>query len=463
MGRNSKHKLNRRQLLKYSGSLSVSSLPFVAVFESILLGMAERASAQSAAIPPRNFFHLFQAGAFPQWSFLEMLSPYTTANFVQNPGMGNRYVASDGRYTDTTNAFHIYKGMNVPYVWQFSAPTADGGTRPLTDLLDNFINVRGFDVKNGDHPGATVFTLNPGLASPSLSGISADQSGLPIPAVLYGVGMFKSAKGKSPSIVRTNNYGNLLVELMNPFTNNISGTMASKKALINAAFNASSGALDAYTQATFPDSAAVELNRRSTEFLLAQSFQNLGTQWSALLAKYQGLIDRALDQSIIYPGINDLPIGTTGARDGTYDASSGVPITNPDIRTIFKAETDVGQLAKSMALAEFVLVNGYSSSVSARTYNLQNLQVSGSNYHAGTDEHFTGKMLSVICNHYFNIAMGACLLELINQLKAKGIWEHTVINVGGEFGRNPRANGSGSDHGQTAQFLAMFSGAIPGP
>jgi uncharacterized protein (DUF1501 family) len=79
------------------------------------------------------------------------------------------------------------------------------------------------------------------------------------------------------------------------------------------------------------------------------------------------------------------------------------------------------------------------------------------------DEHFTGKMPSLLVNSYLARAHAACLLELIRQLGAKGIFKDTVINCSGEFNRSPRNNGTGSDHGFRGASLAIYSGAINGP
>ncbi len=63
------------------------------------------------------------------------------------------------------------------------------------------------------------------------------------------------------------------------------------------------------------------------------------------------------------------------------------------------------------------------------------------------------------------------MLELIDVLKAKGIFANTVIDVHGEFGRNPKDDGSSnfytnqcfSDHGGAATSVALLLCAISGP
>jgi hypothetical protein len=76
------------------------------------------------------------------------------------------------------------------------------------------------------------------------------------------------------------------------------------------------------------------------------------------------------------------------------------------------------------------------------------------------DEHQTGAMSSLVQNVYWNVAYSACLLELIDRLKATNMFQETVIVTGSEFGRNPTFDGSGSGHGYTGGCSNIYSGAL---
>ena len=78
------------------------------------------------------------------------------------------------------------------------------------------------------------------------------------------------------------------------------------------------------------------------------------------------------------------------------------------------------------------------------------------------DEHDTDHLTSLALSTFWNRALAACLLELIDQLKAKGIYQDTIINIAGEFGRNPRNNGTGSDHSPEATSNTFLGGALAG-
>lgn len=79
------------------------------------------------------------------------------------------------------------------------------------------------------------------------------------------------------------------------------------------------------------------------------------------------------------------------------------------------------------------------------------------------DEHGTGVMVSLILNARWCTAFSACLLELFDRLRAAQIFDDTVLEVAGEFGRSGLPDGSGSDHGWPGKISTYFCGRIRGP
>jgi hypothetical protein len=53
-----------------------------------------------------------------------------------------------------------------------------------------------------------------------------------------------------------------------------------------------------------------------------------------------------------------------------------------------------------------------------------------------------------------------CIQELVATLTAKSLFNKTVIHIGSEFNRSPRADGSGSDHGFYGASASIISGMI---
>jgi uncharacterized protein (DUF1501 family) len=56
-----------------------------------------------------------------------------------------------------------------------------------------------------------------------------------------------------------------------------------------------------------------------------------------------------------------------------------------------------------------------------------------------------------------------CLTEYVTQLKAKGIFDRTVIHISAEFNRTPKADGTGADHGFMASNTTLISGMVAAP
>jgi uncharacterized protein (DUF1501 family) len=61
-------------------------------------------------------------------------------------------------------------------------------------------------------------------------------------------------------------------------------------------------------------------------------------------------------------------------------------------------------------------------------------------------------------NSYYR-GLTAGILELKDQLGAT-LWENTVVQIQGDFGRSAKADGSGSDHGFNQMVTSAFSGAF---
>jgi hypothetical protein len=201
---------------------------------------------------------------------------------------------------------------------------------------------------------------------------------------------------------------------------------------------------------------------------MERGFGNLGTLWTTLLGKYEDIVKRTMAQ--VLPGINDQPIGApVSARTPLYAYldRDGEPliIQNPDLRNMLTPNSAPGRLARSFALAEFVLLNDLSDNIALGITPMQstNIQV-GSGYQTryySFDEHTFGGYITLLMNTFFHMSVSACLLELIDQLKAAKIYNEVLIDLSGEMGRNPHVKGKGSDHGGEALNVSMWSGAFP--
>lgn len=463
MSNNHNHPFSRRNFLKIMGlttSLPLMQTPVQILLESIILGAQRKAEAEILGIFPRRYLHILQEGAPPRWSFDLFLTPYNTTAFTGKTAFGNHYVGSGGVATGLTYETVLKKGVNVPHLWNFPVPAVGGGMRPMDGLLDNLLLLRGIVVGNPDHTASQALQFLPLGSTQSMTALSGDLSTKPFPSVNASVAQFKYSSNVSKSAVTISGGGNMLNTLLSPFIRKDLGSFNTNRLALSSALDASISALDSVASNLHPGSDSITLASQSAKDLLSSGFGNLTTVWDSLVNKYTDLITRGIDPTQLLPGINDLKIAPNGTKD--YQIN-GIIITDPDIRTMITTSTYIGRMAAHFAMAEYVLINNLSDSVAIAPYSFIRFNINGALESGQNDEHTTSAMVSNYYNSFYNLAYSACLLELIDQLKIKGIFSDTVIVTGGEFGRNPLNDGTGSDHGYLGSSSAIYSGAIGGP
>lgn len=464
---------SRRQFLEEFGAFTSGTAflnsPLNMFISSIIGSSLTSSMAHAQSLKPRRYVNIQLYGAPPRWMFDLMLNAYGTNDTpaLNSPMIGTRYVDA-ARYTDVEYRTVLKNGIRVPLIWQNNVPAPGvGNTRPMSDLLNNYLSLQGITTENPGHPGSSALHFRPAGAKTSLGALSADASDAFIPAVNLAAQyfMFLSLKGKSP--VTLNTSGNMIQTLLDPFISQASADFKTNKAKVNlkAALGAATSALNTATQTDQLNSQTLIESQKSAENLLNSSFGNLTTEWTSLRAKYQDLITRSLAMTL--PGINDKPIGSTdtAARAGEYQLRvEGNIVRFADLRELVSLTTrNVGRMADQFALTEYVLKNNLSYSITMSFDHLIGLKTgTGLNTAANhnSDEHYTGKVPSLLLNSLFYTAMSSCLLELISVLKTADIWKDTVIDLGGEFNRNPNSVSSGSEHGFKGKSVSLLSGGF---
>ncbi|MDZ4082541.1 MAG: hypothetical protein U1E10_06380, partial [Bdellovibrionales bacterium] len=433
---------SRRDFLKLFGKATAIPLfqsPVQILIESIVLGASQSAVAETMGLSPRRLLHILHEGAPPRWAFDLFLTPYSSAGFVANKTVGTRF-AADGKSIEYATIQR--KGINVPHIWQYSVPRAGGGLRPMEDLLNNMLCLRGINVANPAHGGAQAAQSVPVGATQSISALSGDPSSMPIPAVNAGFEEFNYLSNAAKAPVTVPSSGNMIETLLNPFLRKDLGEFNTKRVSLSAALDSSVKALNMAAESSNKNSAVISNSLTSAKDLLSKGFGDLDQSWNDLVAKYTDLIQRSLDPAVEYSGINTVPIISDGSsiyRNNTVDAIAGF-----DLRQMISTKTNCSLMAMRFAMAEYVLIQNLSSSISISSGSLSSMSFNDDkNVRHKFDEHQTGAMSSMIQNAYWNVAYSACLLELIDQLKAKNIFQETVILTGSEFGRNPKFDGSG--------------------
>jgi len=455
--------MTRREILNALGfAVGGNALlsPAAILFESLLNGMVNKALA--AETTPRRYLYVQQPGAPSRWMWDLFLTPYSATGYQTHPMVGTRFVAEGGRYTGLRYETISRKGINVPPLWQIDVPAPGDATRPMDGLLDNLFCIRGVNTGNTGHPASQALHFKPLGAKKSLTALAADDATSPIAAINVSSLAYDFTSTKNKAAVSLGNAGNLLTSLLNPFRSTASATYAQKKETLTAAINQAMTSLENDARAEHPGAAVVIESRHSAERLLQTGFGDLNAIWNNLLAKYQDLVTRAISTATVIPGISDLPVGPTGARSRMYQLSSNV-VTNPDLRTMIVANTQIQFMAAHFAVAEYVLLNNLSSSISISPRHLTGLNAQGASGTHIFDEHFTGGMIALFLNSHYYRALSACLLELIARLKQANQFNDTLIDVGGEFNRSARTGGDGSDHAFEGASVALYCGAVQGP
>ena len=447
--------LNRREILQFLGLAGCNALfsPLNLLTQSIVSGVVTKAYAADVGLNPRRLLYIQFPGGPARWTFDFFLNPYNSPGFIPNYHAATKYIASGGRYTEAEYKTVLLKGVYAPWMWQFNLPIPGGGSRPMSDLLDNLLALQGLDAMSDSHDIARANVFTPLGALQSFTALPADASNSPIKAASANANnlSFRSKKGFSNVAIANN--ANLIQTLMDPFTNKAAATFTAKKAQLQSYLEASTASLKSYAESEHPGATGIAADQKSANELLAKALGDMDTFWTNAVAKYEDIIKRALDVTDQLAGLSDLPVGTTGARNGHYRIAADETVTTAaDLRTLIPTTGKIGNIARHMALAEYLFVNKLTHS----------LTVSPGSF-ADFDEHSVGTMVSLIKNTYGWRAYAACLLELITQFKANNVFQDSVIALIGDFNRYPRTDGLGSDHNGRASSAVFYSGAIQGP
>ena len=440
--------MNRRRFLK--GSLATLGL-------GGLQAILRPASALGQAATSRRFVSIQLSGAPPRWmyDFFPVAYGQEGFNLGGNLSLATNYASSNGRYVRPDFSTVSVKGLNAPPFWQLEVPAAGGGRRRVDGLLDNLLSLQGVNTSVDGHETCQRLHWQPVAGVQSRAALAADASESPLSAVSMQTVSFSFQSTRDKSFVPVNEItDDPLAQLLRPFLATIPGVAADRQA----AFAAAAQTLDGSATQWAAAAAETRASQDAAFSLFARGFGDLEAIYAQRLAVYQDLIARSLSATL--PGFSDLPVGAEGSRDQTYAFEGGEYVQTPDLRSLFGPETNVPGLAEQFVVVEYLLKEDLSRSLAIGSSPIQNL---GDYGEQNFDEHATGVMVSLLNNAKYFTALSACLLELIDQLKAANLFDDTVIEVAGEFGRSPLPGGEGSDHGWPGKMSSFYSGRIQGP
>ena len=486
-------KLTRRNFLQSSGLIGGSltlpaasyGLPPVAQLASYIIEGAV-ARAENAETIDRNFLNINLFASPNRWVFDQFLKVRSTDNVDPARMAVTRFTSTNGAFTDAEYATVDYKGVQVPPIWLTNVRSANG-TRSLTELLEHMIVIRGYGSGVDGHPGNLVKQFMPLPSAGSTTGNVADRTkslmkAIQFPSHLSGLTSFASPQGLGASAIGFAGDGsNALKSLMNPFdkraeAQNLEMVRSKYKDLVEKA----QAILNQHVVASSPQMSAVQSDQASAARTLREGLEDLDAAWGALYNKYKTIVEDTYKDRTV-PGFTDQAIPArdqAGAFETEHSLGLGIvyyPTVGFDIRN-FVNTARLEIMAQSFAMAEFVFTRKISNAMEVGAFEPGSLtgtfgrDSSNPNYSGPStfafgvnfDEHSSGRMTSLFLDSCLFRAIGAGMAELVSVLKARGLFEKTVIQLTTEFGRAPRRSGGGSDHGFDSMISSLYTGQRTG-
>lgn len=461
---------NRRNFLTGLGASALFlSAPEKLLMGSILDGMMNKAMAANSGTNEKNLINIFLQGGPPRWYFDLPLRPNGNDNIIDNAMAKNRFVMENGVMKSVMDTYKV-GNFYLPYLWKSMIPTSDGKSVPMGNLAQSAVFIRGYDLINDGHDQNRIKHNAPVSGGLTLSGIFADHSTKPFAAVTdSGTFQHKSATGKSIISVPTNN-GDPFSSMMAPFS------LASPKSFNRRqAMDESIKTLQQSISSLFgsknPYASGLAAEKDSSIELFLKGTTGLKDKYTALYQKYRNLEIRAYTESNL-EGIDDKDIPVE--KNYHYNLSSSTTFTpsatGADLRTLIDANSYVGGMAQSFAIAEYIVTENLSSSIMVAVNDINSLNFAALNYidanksmvtglrNFTLDSHETGSAASLYIYSQFYRAFASCLFELITTLQKKNIYNDTIIQLSSEFNRSARTLGHGSDHGYVGCGTSLYSG-----
>ena len=471
------------------------AVPYVALCEAIFNSFVRQAYADvsGATTIPRNYINVAAMGAPARYSFDHWVRVNSSdAALVPNPMVATRLVASGANYCDTAyETFYVQNsntaGIEVPSFFKSSVQTSSAN-QPLTDLLANMLVIRGYGTGIDGHPGNHTAQLMPLNGAPSISGTAADNASAPFAAVQYpnrgGYTTFSSANGKGLAVVGDPALQSLM-QAFGPNSPNAQKASALKAAHANTVTYYQQK-LNSLAQQGDPTSQSLAVNVDNARKLMKRGISDITAYWTPALNRYQTIINNALQANSGIYGINDKPIVNSGGSNSTglptdslfhvYNngASPSLPTaTGFDVRTSL-ANATMSNFASGLALAEYLISQGLGSVLEISLPQIDGVvaqikmgsSTATSNTSIVHDMHELGAVMTVTYTNALYRAFSAGILELSNQLKKTSIaggtnaWNETIVHLTSDFGRIPRSDGTGSDHGFNQMTTSVYSGCI---
>jgi Protein of unknown function (DUF1501) len=483
---------NRRAFLKNAAGLGAGLMfhELAQIYFGTQKTLFKQAFAETGATKRYVNFHL--DGGPPRWLFDQWLTPYEADPVLSssnaalwNPGIATAITGGNYDYKTV-----LYRGVRVPHHYDVPVLLSTGSTK-LSDLLDNMAVIRGYNSLTDGHEVNAPLQLYPDPASPSLSGLAADQRTDRIAGVtssLSNTHPFFSGAGKSPLFVSDHSQtakGGSLYGLMKAFQRTAKGAPGlTNLDSINEVMAGFEAATKAHLKSQNMRAGAMADHLSATKDLSMLAVQSLlVSNWNALFTKYQtAMLNAARFTNTTIAGVNSEAVTFPAGEFRNFNGLGDIDTTY-DLRQMVTTANASGNMMRSFVIAEYCLKNDICGSLCLGAGDfLSNLQAviggtTRTGLGVGTDQHDMPARTAVLLSTSYFRAFGAAMLELVNALKAtpmgpnSNVFNDTLIHVTSDFGRSPKYsptqtatyNLSGTDHGWQGQVASLISGAIDKP
>lgn len=452
-----KLKSSRRQFLKDVNNLAITT-SMVYGLESLFQVMMSRSVAHAAAATTGydyRYISFLTGGGPPRWYFDQPLNPTGAASLFNpgNFGTNIKNVAGEWKAVHATKEI-MFGGVktHLPPVWALK----QGGKGPaFSALLNETIMIRGLNMEINSHTVNRERTVRPVNASPSITGLVAQNAGKPITSLGHaGTSTslaYKSADGSGAVNV---NRANPVPGITSPFNQ----AEIIKYNNLDYSVQQALSAIDNYAKETQMASQGNENVLKNAYEMFSRNLAAFTKTYSDLVKKYDAIIKAEVAAD--FPGVTtDLAkIKSNGSQPFNYALNKPFAATD-NLKTIV-ANATPPQMAAAFAFAEFAmkenLTNSMTLELGANFANVKGVGIS-------QDQHYVGAIASTIfTNLYYRCVLG-CMTEFRSSLVGLKVWDKTVVQMASEFSRTPTTVGRGSDHGFESGSTSIFSGMIKKP
>jgi|GEM_PF-2005106 len=441
-----------------------------ALANSVVQAISQTAFAQGVASlnSKKKYIYLSLDGAPPRWFFDIPLTPKGSSDYYPTNNIIGNYITKDGDSVLLKN--NPWKdpssGYYLPPVW---GSNPNSGNGEFTNLSGHLYFWRGVDMEIDNHPVTRMRNQAPTIGGLSIAGRLAEKSGYPLPAIVSGsIGdAFRAEKIVTPITVThggTTATNNSIVTALN---------YVSGKAPINdALLKQSLQQFEVYAKENGIMGYGVMEAKDKADAMIVEGVKKFTDQWSTTFNKYNVLVKKAItdsknrDKIILAQNVpNPYLTNNADARmTRTISGSNNVPATVANIQDLVDDSSNVAEMAAQFAAMEILLVNELTSIC---TFSLPGAVMNGVRGDTGamrfnmtTDQHNIGTLASTYVTSMYYRALAACLDELAGILSRNRMFEDTIIQIGSEFGRNPREDQSGADHQTLAGSALLISGSF---